>query len=352
MMRRLVAQVVGARRCAVARYVLAVAVVAGSAVFAPAGTATALLSQAVCGEPNDEFQLACFIGVEADAVGFISAPGDVDAYRFEVLEFNVQVRAEISGMPIPYRLSIANWNGDILASAPGRDWSVAIELALGLPGSYYFFVDSPSGRFSADRPYRLSHRLGYPSAVPGVLFSESFPPGAIEGVLGATARAEAIDAGGRSTIAMNVGGTPSEPLTAWARFGPTLSDFTLTVDSRVDQAEAGYLILLRLADSADGVILYVNTRDGMVRPATMIDDEVSPLTEWIRFEAIDTDGGVNRTVVRCVGQEIEIYINGRHGVQIRAAIPSAGRIGLGAIAWGDPPRVNFDNLLITTPTSE
>ena len=39
--------------------------------------------QDVCPEPNDTFQAACFLGKDSDALGFISTPNDVDAYRID-----------------------------------------------------------------------------------------------------------------------------------------------------------------------------------------------------------------------------------------------------------------------------
>src|SRR5215207_11119819 len=69
-----------------------------SAYTSPA-TSPAIRGNDVCPEPNDSFQAACFLGKDAPALGFISTPKDIDAYRIEVYDFNTDVHVEMPQMP-------------------------------------------------------------------------------------------------------------------------------------------------------------------------------------------------------------------------------------------------------------
>ena len=57
----------------------------------------------VCPEPNNAFQAACFLGTDADALGFISPAEDSDAYRFEVRDYGATVQVSLPDRPLPYR---------------------------------------------------------------------------------------------------------------------------------------------------------------------------------------------------------------------------------------------------------
>src|SRR5690349_17019476 len=112
--------------------------------YGPPPTNPVIRGQDVCPEPNDTFQAACFLGKDSDALGFISTPTDVDAYRIEVYDFNTDVHVEMPKMPAPYKVELANWNGDVIATS-GRDGAgEVIDTTVDLPGAYYIFVHSAS----------------------------------------------------------------------------------------------------------------------------------------------------------------------------------------------------------------
>src|SRR5690242_28764 len=105
-----------------------------SPVLSQPAQALPALGQDVCPEPNDTFQAACYLGPGADASGFISNPNDIDAYRIEVLDFNTDVHVELQA-PGPYKVELANWNGDVIASSnPGGPGQV-IDTTVPIPGS-------------------------------------------------------------------------------------------------------------------------------------------------------------------------------------------------------------------------
>ena len=329
-----------------ARALLA-ALVVGAALLAPPNPAVQARGEDACPEPNNRFQEACYLGPESEALGFISAPNDTDAYRIEVLDFNVDVHVEMTDRPLPYRVELADWNGTTVASS--MDGLIATTLSQ--PGSYYIFVDSPTGQFSDSRPYVIFRRLHYPgSKIPDILYSGEFRAGGSQGFTGSYEYADYTEEGGRYTIAMKMGGVPDDPTLAWAWWGPVLTDFTLTVDSRLTNgANAGFMVYFRRADDNNFYVLLVDVRDGQARVNKVEDGEMTGTTNWRRVESIDTAGGVNRVVVHCAADDIQIYINGQRAFNLGDAAHRAGQFGFGAVTWGAPPIINFDNVLVTTP---
>src|SRR5919112_919563 len=95
---------------------LATAFVIAASVVLSGGSPRSTLAKGedVCPEPNNDFQAACFLGTGADALGFISSEDDIDAYRFEVYDFNSTAHVEIADQPVPYQFVVSDWNGDEL----------------------------------------------------------------------------------------------------------------------------------------------------------------------------------------------------------------------------------------------
>ena len=306
----------------------------------------------VCAEPNDEQQGACYLGPNAEALGFISRPDDVDVYRVEVLDFDVDVRVELAEKPYPYAVELVGWNGDVLASSSAADGaSDVVAATVRLPGAYYVRVDSPTGAFDDDRPYLIFRELTYPGAtIPQVLYSSEFRDGLAVGFAGSTDAADYVQRDGRYAVAMIAGGTPAAPTVAWAALGPVLTDFTLTVDARiVGGRDAGFQLFFRRVDLSNAYIVTVDARDGRVMLSRGADDAQAGIG-WVSSAAIDTRGGVNRCVVRAVGDDVRVNVNGADLIRGSAPTVGAGRFGFGAIAWGEPPVVQFDNVLVTTPS--
>lgn len=305
-----------------------------------------------CPEPNDTFQAACYLGPGSDAQGYISAPNDVDAYRIEVLDFNTDVHVEIPSMPAAYKAELANWNGDIIASSSDAGGGQAIDTTVDLPGAYYVFVHSTGGGFSPNRPYQIFRALTYPGAtIPDILFTSEFRQGAKQAVEGETEFATHSEDGGRYTIAMKVPGVTEEPAEAWwTGFGPELTDFTMTVDTRVtNSVPAGSSVFFRHVDNQNTYQVGLDATNGAVQVWKTAGGEVTG-TGWTRSDAIDTSGGVNRIVVRCFEDQILINVNGEDLINIRDGTFRKGYIGIGALAYGDPPIISFDNIIITTPS--
>jgi len=309
------------------------------------------LGQDVCPEPNDTFQAACYLGPNSDANGFISSPNDVDAYRIEVLDFNTDVHAEMQ-MPFPYKMELANWNGDVIASSTTGQGAETLDKTVPIPGSYYIFVHSGNGQFSDARPYNIFRSLSYPgSKIPDIIFSSEFRQGSQEAVEGETQYAVHTEDGGKYTIAMKIPGSAEDPSQAWwTGFGPQLTDFTMTVDARVaNGADAGAQVFFRHHDNDNTYFVTVDAKDGQVKLSKKVNGDLVG-TDWVQTDAVNTGGGVNRVVIRCFHDEILVNVNGEDIFNVSDDSFNDGRIGIGAIAWDQPPVLNFDNLIITTPT--
>jgi len=304
---------------------------------------TAQAAEDPCPESNDTFQTACFLGQDDDAIGYLSTPDDVDAYRIEVLDFNAVVRIQLVERPLPYQIELADWNGQVIAS--GADGT--IEAKLTQPGAYYIFVHSSNGRTSPTSAYRLSRSLQYPNGTtPDILYSNELRFGA-EPEAKVDDGAEYSSDGGRYTIRMTAAGSPGNAKGAISIWGPELTDFTLTMDSRMEsQGDAGYHIFFRFSDNK-AYVLFATAQGLVVLGRLGVDDEAVLATAIPR--SLDLTGGVNRTTIRCVGDMIRVWINGEEVIRRRDATRLRGRFGFGAVTSGAPPTVTFDNIIATTP---
>ena len=172
-----------------------------------------------CPEPNDTFQAACYLGPSSDALGFISTPNDVDAYRIEVLDFNTDVHVEMPSMPAPYKIELANWNGDIIASSsPARRRPRSSTRPSTSRAPTTSSSTPPSGGFSPNRPYQIFRALTYPGAsIPDIIDHGEFRPGS-RTLFERRDRVRHVHAegDGRYTISMKIAGTPDGPSQAWS----------------------------------------------------------------------------------------------------------------------------------------
>lgn len=314
----------------------------------------------VCPESNDAFQAACFLGTGSDALGFISQPNDLDAYRFEVYDYGATVRVALEDRPLPYRLNLLDWNGKVIGSGPEG----VLQTVVPLPGSYYVVVDSSTGQFSDSTPYRIAYGVTYRTQpVPRRLYASEFRGGPAD-IFGDTGTSTFSDEkgnyridGGRIVLSMTVGGTPANPEATQFYLppdppepGPVVDDFTLTIDTRLTgEADAGFGVLFRYIDADNYYEAVVSLQDQIVALSRVVDGERFDLVDWTDAPSVIPDG-VNRTVVRAVGPEIRVNVNGADVLSARDDVFSRGLIGFSAVTWGAPPTISFDNILVTTPT--
>jgi hypothetical protein len=331
----------------------AIGVPAASTLAAPAA------SEDVCPEPNSTFESTCYLGRDADVLGFLAADGDVAIYRVEPLEFGVTLHAILGQQPFPYRMTLLNWRAEIVAqSEPGAP---SLDALLGPPGSYYIAVEQGfAGQVSPTEPYHLAAQFDYVGPVPEVRYSATFRPGGVEEEDYDTSSdddADYVIEHGKLTVKMKHGGDPDDPEYTgyWLPTGGAVQDFTLSMDvNMLNQSYSGYSIKFRSPEDADdqtGYELAVSpTQHALrVRLSDFENDRFKDFTGRITSDAILATGP-NRIVVRCQGDTIVVNVNGAELARIQDGSFSDGLISFVVVAWADePPAVAFSNILVTTP---
>ena len=325
------------------------------------GAASADGGRDVCPEPNDRLQAACNLGTASDALGFISKPDDVDTYRLVTHDYGAHVLLTLPDRPHAYRLALVGYDGSVLQSTDDG----TIDAVLSLPGAYYAVVDSTDGEFDESAPYRIKLGVEYPTgADPTVLYSEEYSARS-RTAAAASLRASTAYTGpatygygdGNFYVQLVTPATPEKPSFMGFSVQPTVGtpisavdDFTLTMDTEMlAPADAGYMVAFRWVDDSNFVRVVVSLQDRQARLSKVVDGEVVGLTDWIDVPALRSVG-VNRTIVRCVGTEIQASINGQQFARIQDGTFREGLIGFAAGTWGEPTTVYFDNILVTTPT--
>ena len=335
---------------------LALAVLlAASAIMVPARRVLAQQDQRPCAEPNNDFQSACFLGPDVQAESTLESSDDVDAFRFETLDFGAHVQLALLDPPGPYRLNLADWTGKVVAESTLQEGSEVIDAQLGPPGSYYVFVDSRTGQVDPSQPYRLLYQPTYASdAPPKLLYSREFRPGAEDNAYPSTDEADFQGSGGKVTVIMKVGGSPEVPREAGVSLGPRVNDFTMAVDARMANAEtavdAVYFIGFRSINDGPAFRLLIDIQHSAVKLQQVRPDGSTDLSDWVQTDAIDARGGVNRTVIRAVGQTFQINMNGQNVLESSGPTTPGGRFVLGIITQGEPPIISYDNVLVSVPS--
>jgi hypothetical protein len=301
----------------------------------------------LCPEPNDQFQQACALEPGKEATGYLFHAGDYDAYRIVALDFRAGIRLELLDAPHPYQIELTDWNGRAIASSTER----VLDATVSQPGTYYAFVWSPGGGSSDDLPYRLAARLTYPSGVtPQVLVSNDF--GGVADRQEDTRWATYVWTAGRLTVTAKE--VPAVYVTPdWLKV-KNLRNFTWTFDARLvnKTTRTGFLANARYAWrglNSSQVSLYVGAQTSEVTLAKKQSiSSVAESTVW--SPTVDKTGGVNRTTIHAVEENVTVYINGQEVVRVVDDDVLPGEISVSLIGHDQPPpSFNFDNFLITTP---
>jgi hypothetical protein len=116
-----------------------------------------------------------------------------------------------------------------------------------------------------------------------------------------------------------------------------------------ESADAGFSVQFRTVDGVNFYEILVKLESQQALIAKLVDDKPYLLTAWMPIPSLRPTG-INRTIVRCVGNEIRASINGQPLGTVRDDTFARGYIGFGAGTWGNPTTINFDNILVTTPT--
>ena len=314
--------------------------------------APGVAAQEACPEPNNEFQQACELRPGTPVGGVLGTDGDVDAYRLEAVNFHARLHLELTGGRLDHRISLVNWNGEVLASSE-TGGPATLDHAVGPPGAYYVFVDSVTGLGEPTAPYRLSLETTYPAGdTLRTLYSSAFATGGSQGCTASRGAAPVActEEGGRFTIELGEGSTEADPTAAWLWVGPGVSDFTFTVDTRLikDARNAAVQIDIRAQDYDNGYGVALVPREGLVVISKTVAGQVTRLASATRPD-ITSRTGVNRLTVTTVGPAIHVGLNGQAVVGATDPTFAAGRVGFFAFTYDDPFVARIDNVLLTTP---
>jgi hypothetical protein len=93
------------------------------------------------------------------------------------------------------------------------------------------------------------------------------------------------------------------------------------------------------------IIVKLQTRE--VTVAKVVNGTPHRLADPIAVQSLQLTG-VNRNVIRCVGDEIRVNVNGQDVARVRDDTFQRGVIGYGAGTWSNPTTINFDNILVTS----
>jgi bacillolysin len=116
-----------------------------------------------CVEPNDQPDDACTLMDGMSVAGFLRAPGDLRAYRFDVTAPEAHVLASLTNLPADYDLYLADASGDVLGESV-QEGTVPEFVDVTLPsGTYYLYVDvDPSRAYDPNDPFSLQLTLSVP----------------------------------------------------------------------------------------------------------------------------------------------------------------------------------------------
>ena len=139
---------------------------------------------------------------------------------------------------------------------------------------------------------------------------------------------------------------------AWSLVGGNYGDIVVEVDTRVDTPtpDNGWGVICRYLD-ADNQYGFEIGSDGLYVIYALVDGEFVQLSDWMFSTAIITGPGAeNHIRASCVGDELELVVNGRTLAQVRDSTFRSGDVGLvGATYSSGGSRVVFDNLVLRQP---
>ena len=160
------------------------------------------------------------------------------------------------------------------------------------------------------------------------------------------------------------GGSVDAVAVAVAWWGAPYTDFTMVTDIKLNAigGHAGFAIGFRgqprpagdvLADDQSDLqsayLLLASTHDLRMTLLRLVDNKTDVLVPWTQVRSMRTSNGTNHVVIRSAGSLHIVNINGEEIVKIADERLHGRPVVLGALSYGEPIRVVFDNLLVTTP---
>jgi hypothetical protein len=334
------------------------------------GGATALAADDMCPEPNNTYQFSCLLPPNAPSTSFLTVGNDLDFFRIEVLDFGVTVNLEMVEAPRPYRMTVQNWEGKPVAATKELPNDDEVERKLqfkpAAPGSYYVLVDALFQGDDAVSPaeaYRIAYRPEYPGPIPKIAYAADFRQPARE-FSGTREWGTYSNKDSKYQVELLKGGTGAAAAVAVAWWGDVYSDFTAATDVRLTVAgeQAGFVIGFRgqahdpneqlrddQVDLKNAYLLLANTTTLEIALIRIVDDKPDAIVPWRATGALRTSDQINHVVIRSTGSQHIVNLNGDEVLKFNDPSLKEGKLVLGALSFGEPVTVIYDNLLVTTP---
>jgi hypothetical protein len=330
----------------------------------PRDDARVLAADDACPEPNGEYQRSCLLPPNTPLSSVLSSPDDADYFRIEVLDFGVTVNVEMTQSPRPYRMTVRNWEAAPIAVAD-EDGQRTLQFKAAAPGSYYVLVDPLYDGADAvtPEPYTLVYKPTYPGPIPKIAYAADFRQQSRE-FSGSKDWGNYSTKDGKYQVELLKGGNGAAAAVAAAWWPDSYADFTMVADIRLAAVgeRAGFAIGFRgqphdageklrddQIDFRNAYMVMANTATLEVAFLRLVDDKAEMVMPWRAARSMRTSDQINHVVVRSTGSQHIVNINGEEVVKITDPSLTDGRLILGALSFGEPVTVLYDNLLVTTP---
>jgi hypothetical protein len=328
-----------------------------------------LAADDACPEQNGTYQQACLLPPNVGENSFLSSQDDVDFFRIEVLDFGVTANVELTQAPRPYRLTVRDWEGAQVAAAellPNDDIKRTVQFKPKAPGSYYVLVDAlfaDDDAVSPTEPYTILYKPVYPGPTPKVIYSADFRQASRE-FAGSKEWGTYSTKDGKYQVELTNGGQPGSAAVAVAWWPDSYRDFTMVADVRLTAVgqDAGFAIGFRglphdaneklrddQVDLRSAYMLLASTSTLQLELLKLVDDKPEVLVPWRAMRSLRTSDQINHVVIRSLGAQHIININGEEVLNLNDPSLQEGRLILGALSFGEPVTVIYDNLLVISP---
>jgi len=141
-------------------------------------------------------------------------------------------------------------------------------------------------------------------------------------------------------------------VSTWSLLGGNYGDIVIEVDTRVETPtlDNGWGVFCRYLDASNQYGFEIGS-DGLYVVYALVDGEFVQLSDWTFSPAIITGPGAeNHIRVSCVGDELELVVNGLTLAQVKDSTFRSGDVALvGATYASGGSRVVFDNLVLRQP---
>jgi len=144
----------------------------------------------------------------------------------------------------------------------------------------------------------------------------------------------------------------SPDLWIWSLVGTDYDDIVVEVDTRIDSPtpDNSWGIFCRYSD-ADNQYGFEIGNDGLYVIYALVGGEFIQLTDWMFSSAINTgEGAENHIRVSCIGETLELIVNGVRLAQVTDSTFRNGDVALVSVTYeSGGSRVAFDNLVLRQP---